>query len=288
MVLHGPTMRATRVALVAGCRPEKTNPTRTAGLTVPQPRCRLPEKLAERERSARNERDSSCTRCRLPERLAERERSWYSGLPEKMAERERSWSTGPQRGRLELHSLPAAGEAGRARTIAVHGPATSATRVALVAGFRQSWPSKKDCGPRARNEGDSSCTRCRLPERLAERERSWYSGLPEKMAERERSWSTGPQRGRFELHSLPAAGEAGRARTIAVHGDSSCTRCRLPAKLAEQERLWNEGDSSCTRCRLTERLPDSSCIRCRLPASGKNWPNENGGRKEGDSSECAK
>ena len=119
---------------------------------------------------------------------------------------ERPGWTGPRRARLELHSLPAAGRMGPARAAGRSGvdrPATSATRVALVAGCRKNGPrpgGQNVRGGRVRDERDSSCTRRRLPE-------EWGPArLPEEWAppgRPERPGWRGPRRARLELHSLP-------------------------------------------------------------------------------------
>ena len=65
---------------------------------------------------------------------------------------------------------------------------------------------------------DLSCTHCRLTANPA------YTGLDGR---------TSPQRRRFELHSLQAAGQSGIREQARNEGDSSCTRCRLPEELGQ-------------------------------------------------------
>ena len=155
-------MSATRVAPVAVCR-KKAAPARTS-----------------EPGRARNERDSSCIRCRLPEKRRFQPERPSPGGPATSATRV-ALVAGCRKKGAPQPERPSPG-----------GPATSATRVALVAGCRKKGgpqperpspggpatsatrcrlPEKKG-GPsqnararraRARNERDSSCTRCRRP-----------------------------------------------------------------------------------------------------------------------------
>ena len=108
-------------------------------------------------------------------------------------------------------SLPADAWMGPAGTSGTDGPATSATRVALVAGRCMDGPSRNVRDGWARDERDSSCTRRRL---LEERDQL------------ERSGRRGPRGVGLELHSSPAAEGMGPAEDP-WRTDSSCTRRRL-------------------------------------------------------------